>query len=120
MRETDADLSVPEKDAFAEIAETSWLPLQEAIMRTKKANGFNTTDIPLELALLQKEISEFFDAWRFGDTKAEGPELADIAIFLLSLAQMRGVDLGIEVVRKMRVNSVRQYTAVGDAAWVKD
>ena len=58
----------------------------------KVRQGFNTTDVPLEFCLLQGEMAEAFDAWRKGQPDV-AQELADVAIYLLSLAEMLGIDL---------------------------
>ena len=39
---------------------------QQRAWENKVAEGFNTTDVPLEFCLLQGEIAEAFDAWRKG------------------------------------------------------
>ena len=65
---------------------------QRLAWENKKAKGFNTTDVPLEFCLLQGEVAEAFDAWRKSRASV-GEELADVAIYLFSLAEMTGVDL---------------------------
>lgn len=82
--------------------------LQQTIMAHKCRQGFNTTDVSLEIHLLQKEVAEFFDAWRKKED-GQGAELADIGVFLLSLAEMIDVDLGEEIRRKMAINAKRRY-----------
>ena len=67
---------------------------QKLAWENKVAKGFNTTDVPLEFCLLQGEIAEAFDAWRQGREDV-GEELADVAIYLLSLAEMTGIDLQV-------------------------
>jgi NTP pyrophosphatase (non-canonical NTP hydrolase) len=67
---------------------------QKLAWENKVAKGFNTTDVPLEFCLLQGEIAEAFDAWRRGREDV-GEELADVAIYLLSLAEMTGIDYRI-------------------------
>jgi NTP pyrophosphatase (non-canonical NTP hydrolase) len=81
---------------------------QEQVWKNKLRHGFNTTDVPIELCLLQGEVTEFFEAWRRRQDDV-GEELADIAIYLLGLAEMVGIDLAGEVERKMSKNSRRQY-----------
>ena len=81
---------------------------QRAIWRNKKSKRFNTTDVPLEICLLQGEVAELFDAWRKKQPTV-GEELADVAIYLLGLAQMLGVDLETEITRKMAINQHRTY-----------
>lgn len=85
--------------------------LQAAIWANKVAKGFNTADVPLEICLLQAEVTEFFDAWRHGETEALAPEIADIAIFTYGLAQMVGVDLDAAVRSKTAKNARRRYRA---------
>jgi NTP pyrophosphatase (non-canonical NTP hydrolase) len=80
---------------------------QKRAWQNKVAKGFNTTDIPLE-CLLQGEMAEAFDAWRKGREDL-GEELADVAIYLLSLAEMTGVDLQDEIESKMAKNAACSY-----------
>jgi len=61
---------------------------QQLAWENTVAKGFNTTDVPLEFCLLQGEVAEAFDAWRKGREDV-GEELADIAIYLFSLALVR-------------------------------
>ena len=79
---------------------------QKMVWQNKVAKGFNTTDVPLEFCLLQGEIAEAFDAWRKG-REYVGEELADVAIYLLGLAQMIGIDLQDEIETKMAKNAAR-------------
>lgn len=81
---------------------------QQAVWDNKLAKGFNVTDVPLEFCLLQGEVAEAFDAWRRKEPHL-GEELADVALYLLSLARMTGVDLGAEVERKLAINAHRRY-----------
>ena len=77
------------------------------------------TDVPLEFCLLQGEVAEAFDAWRKGKPDLGG-ELADIAIFLLGLAQMTGHDLAAEVEAKLTLVEERTYVRLPDGTPVKD
>jgi len=38
-----------------------------------------------------------------------GEELADVAIYLLGIAEILGIDLGHEILHKMDVNEKRQF-----------
>lgn len=78
-------------------------------MAHKQSRGFNTTDVPLELVYLHAEVSEVFEAYRDADLAKVRGELADVAIFALSLAEMFDVDLGAAVEDKMRRNAARTY-----------
>ncbi|MGW0885758.1 hypothetical protein [Streptomyces sp. NPDC002671] len=82
---------------------------QKLAWENKLAKGFNTTDIALEFGLLNAEVGEAFTAWRKGlpDT---GEELADVFLYLVSIAQMQNVDLAEEVARKIEKNAGRVYT----------
>jgi NTP pyrophosphatase (non-canonical NTP hydrolase) len=81
---------------------------QELAWENKVGKGFNITDIPLEFFLLQGEIAEAFQAWRQGRDSL-GEELADVAIYLMGLAEMTGVDLQHEVETKLAKNVARVY-----------
>jgi hypothetical protein len=81
---------------------------QQAAWANKLAKGFNVTDVPLEFCLLQGEVAEAFHAWQYKAPEL-GEELADVAIYLLSLAEMTGVDLDAEVERKLAKNVDRVY-----------
>lgn len=82
--------------------------IQAAAWKNKQAKGFNITDVPLEFCYLSAEVAEAFDAWRKGRPDL-GEELADVALFLVALAEMNGVDLQAEVEAKLTKNAGRQY-----------
>jgi NTP pyrophosphatase (non-canonical NTP hydrolase) len=81
---------------------------QKLAWENKNAKGFNTTDVPLEFCFVQGEVNEAFHAWRHSRPDA-GEELADIALHLMSLATMTGIDLQAEVEHKIRKNAARVY-----------
>lgn len=87
-------------------------------MGNKRRKGFNTSDVPLEICLLQGEIAEFFQAWRRKQDDI-GEELADVAIYVLGLAEMVGVDLQAEIINKMRKNAQRTYQRRDDGVMVR-
>ena len=77
--------------------------LQKKVFETKKRCGFNTTDMNEEFCHLIAEVGEAYDAWFRGkDT------LADVAIFLLGIAEMKGIDLQKEIERKEKINENRK------------
>jgi MazG-like family len=84
----------------------------------KVGKGFNTTDVPLEFCLLQGEMAEAFDAWRKGRLDV-AEELADVAIYLLSLAEMLGIDLQDAVEAKLVKNAARTYEPLPNGTLVK-
>jgi hypothetical protein len=91
---------------------------QKLAWQNKVAKGFNTTDVPLEFCLLQGEIAEAFDAWRKGREDV-GAELADVAIYLLGLAEMTGIDLQDEIEAKMAKNAERVYQRLPNGVLAK-
>lgn len=82
--------------------------IQKEIFQNKLEKGFNTGDINKEFCFLYGELSEAYDAYR---KKKEdlGEELADVAIYLLGLAEILGYDLEDEILRKVAKNKERKY-----------
>ena len=91
---------------------------QKLAWENKVAKGFNTTDVPLEFCLLQGESAEAFDAWHKGREDV-GEELADVAIYLLSLAEMTGIDLQDQIEAKMAKNAARVYQPLPNGVLAK-
>ena len=82
--------------------------LQKEVMRNKLEKGFNTTDVALEFCRAHEELSEAFSKFNRGqDGVAE--EFADVAIFLLGMAEILGFDLEAELVKKIEINKKRKY-----------
>ncbi len=82
--------------------------LQAEVMRNKIEKGFNTTDIAEEFCRAHEELSEAFKKYFYRqDGVAE--ELADVAIFLLGMCEMLGLDLESELVKKIETNKNRTY-----------
>ena len=90
----------------------------ELTWANKVAKGVNTTDVPLEFCLLQGEIAEAFDAWHKG-REGVGEELADVAIYLLSLAEMTAIDLQDQIEAKMAKNAARVYQRLPNGVLTK-
>lgn len=82
--------------------------IQRRAWENKLAKGFNTTDLPLEFALAHGELAEAFEAAR-KHPETLGEELADVLIFLTSIAEMSGIDLTSAVEAKMAKNEARRY-----------
>ena len=85
--------------------------LQERVLANKIKHGFNTTDINFEFCLLYGEVAEAYDAW-LKKKNDLGSELADVAIYLLGIAEMNGYNLGDEIRKKMAINEKREYKRV--------
>ena len=91
---------------------------QKLAWENKVAKGFNTTNVPLEFCLLHGEIAEAFDAWHKGREDV-GEDLADVAIYLLSLAEMTGIDLQDQIEAKMAKNAARVYRRLPNGVLAK-
>lgn len=84
--------------------------LQKEVIQNKVKHGFNITDIKFKLLLLYGEVNELFQAWLKDDGENIGEELADVAIFLLGIAEILDKDLGKEIIKKMNINANRVYS----------
>ena len=73
-----------------------WKELQRQAYQNKVDHGFNVTDVSMEFCLLYGEVGEAYQAWSCQKPDV-GEELADVAIYLLGLAEILDVDLGQEV-----------------------
>ena len=85
--------------------------LQKKIYQNKVNKGFNITDVPLELCLIQGELAELFEAWK-NDKNNIGEELADVFIYLLGLAEILDIDVEQEILKKVEINERRVYKRV--------
>ena len=82
--------------------------IQTEILENKKRHGFNTTNLEKEFCYLYGEVAEAYEAYyKEKDTFPE--ELADVAIFLLGIAEIKGIDLEKEILKKVEKNENRQY-----------
>ena len=82
--------------------------IQKRVYQNKVNKGFNVTDVPKEFCYLYGEVAEAYDAYR--KKKEDLPEeLADIAIYLMGLPEILGVDLESEIEKKVQKNEKREY-----------
>ena len=82
--------------------------IQKEVLENKKRQGFNTTNMEEEFCRLYGEVGEAYDAYYKGaDNFAE--ELADVAIFLMGIAEIEGIDLWQEILKKIEKNKNRKY-----------
>ena len=82
--------------------------IQKQIWQNKINKGFNTTDVNKEFCLLYGEVAEAYEAYKKKKDDL-GEELADIAIYLLSLSEMLGFDLEEQIKHKIEKNEKRVY-----------
>ena len=87
------------------------IQLQKRVYQNKVAKGFNVTDICKEFCFTYGELSEAFEAYLKKKDNL-GEELADEALYLLGIAEILGIDLENEILRKMDKNEKRQYIQV--------
>jgi NTP pyrophosphatase (non-canonical NTP hydrolase) len=85
--------------------------LQKQIYKNKIDKGFNVTNVELEFCLIQGELAEAFEAYN-KKLPTVGEELADIAIYLYGLAEILGVDLNEEIIKKVEKNKNRVYKEI--------
>ena len=82
--------------------------VQKEVLENKMRHGFNTTDISEEFCRLYGEVGEAYDAYYKG-TDNFPEELADVAIFLMGIAEIQGIDLWDEILKKVEKNKSREY-----------
>jgi len=75
---------------------------------SKRKKWFNLDDIDKEFCFIYGELGEAYDAYRKNKDNV-GEELADVAIYLLGISEMLGVDLEEEIKDKIIKNSERKY-----------
>ena len=92
---------------------------QQYVLQMKQERGFNTTDKFYECCLLAEECGEVISAVRknnkggsVGDNSKVGDvalELADVFIYICSLANMHGIDLEKAFRDKEEINQKRAW-----------
>jgi hypothetical protein len=92
---------------------------QRLAWENKIKKGLTLPTFRREFCLLYGEVAEAFDAWRKGREDV-GEELADVAIYLLSLAEMTGVDLQSASEVKIAKKASRVYRPLPNGTLVKE
>ena len=94
--------------------------LQKRVYQNKLAKGFNVTDIYKEFCYISGELAEACEAYMKKKDDL-GEELADVALYLLGLAEILGINLENEMLKKIEKNEKRLYiqkdgvnTRIGD------
>lgn len=85
--------------------------IQKEIFKNKVKKGFNTTNVEFEFCRAYGELSEAFDAYK-KKMPTVGEELADVAIFLYSIAEILDYDLNKEILKKVEKNINRMYRKI--------
>lgn len=84
---------------------------QKRVYANKVSHNFNVTDINQEFLFLYGEVAEAYEASR-RTPETLGSELADIALYLLSIAEIKKIDLADEINKKMDINEIREYKLI--------
>ena len=85
--------------------------IQKEIYQNKLNKGFNVTDVNKEFCLTYGEVAEAYEACRKKKDDL-GEELADVAIYLLGISEIVGIDLEEEIQRKVYKNAKREYKVI--------
>ena len=85
--------------------------LQKEIYQNKLNKGFNVTDINKEFCFTYGELAEAYEAWRKKKDDL-GEELADVAIYLLGMSEILGINLEEEIKKKVYKNERREYKVI--------
>lgn len=92
--------------------------LTEQMHRFVESQGFYAADSPhpqtprhlaVSLAVEAAEVLELFQWQETCDRDALAGELADVALYLMQLADLSGIDLEQAVVAKLELNRTRQW-----------
>lgn len=81
---------------------------EKGFWESRQSND-DVTWVLSRLALIHSEVSEAAEAYRKGDEAEFKEELADIAIRLADMCGGMGIDLEMEITRKMAINAKRPY-----------
>ena len=82
--------------------------MQKEVYQNKVNHGFNVTDVSQEFCYAYGELGEAYMAY-IKKKDDLGEELADVAIYLLGLSEILGLDLGKEIENKIEKNKKRVY-----------
>lgn len=85
--------------------------LQKEVYQNKINKGFNVTDLNMEFCLAYGELGEAYMAW-LKKKDDLGEELADVAIFLMGISEILGLDLETEIKNKIQKNAKRKYANI--------
>lgn len=84
---------------------------QKRVIENKKNKNFNITNVEKEFCLLYGEVGEAYEAYRKKKDDL-GEELADVAIYLMGIAEILGKNLEKEILKKLNINENRKYQKI--------
>ena len=85
--------------------------VQKRVYENKVAQGFNVSDVYMEFCYMYGELNEACEAYMKKKPDL-GEELADVAIYLLGLSEILGVDIEKEILNKIEKNEKRRYIQI--------
>ena len=85
--------------------------LQKQVYQNKLDKGWNVTDLNLEFCLMYGEMAEAYESYR-KKLGTLGEELADVLIYALGIAEIQGIDLEDEILKKINKNKYREYKMI--------
>ena len=71
-------------------------------------------NLSISLALEAAEILEHFQWNEYFDKDELAGELADVALYLLQLASISGIDLEVAILKKLDINAKREWDLESD------
>lgn len=86
---------------------------QKEVYQNKLDKGFSL-DINFNFNLLYGEVAEAYEAY-YKKKDDIGEELADVAIYLMGIAETLGIDLEKEIDNKIEKNKKRKYKKINGA-----
>lgn len=87
------------------------ISLSECQKRVIENKNFNVTNVEKEFCLLYGEVAEAYEAYRKKKIDL-GEEIADVAIYLLGIAEILDKNLEEEILKKLEINENRKYQKV--------
>lgn len=85
--------------------------MQKKTWENKIKHHFNTTNVEQDFCLMYGEVGEAYEAYIKKHDNL-GEELADVAIYLMGIASMVGLNLKEEIEKKIEINEKREYVMV--------
>lgn len=90
------------------------IAVQNRVWANKIRQGFNVTDVQMELLLTYEELGELATAHRKGLDDLD-EEVVDVIFYMLGLAKILNVDLESAIERKLTKIESRTYKKQGNA-----
>lgn len=85
--------------------------MQKKVWDNKLKHNFNITNVEMDFCLMYGEVGEAYEAYIKKHDNL-GEELADVAIYLMGISSMVGLNLKEEIEKKIAINEKREYVMV--------